>query len=113
MVPKLGLGHLGVMEDHSIDEAHDVERRSVDRLVVTKSESFGYRHSSGAEGGDDAVLATHVMSGGQHHAPRRSSQHDWRAVGRYHLVREVGMASLDKGVGVGAARPGDVLIEPG
>ena len=64
-----------VADDGAVDEAHDVERRAVDRLVGAQADGRGDRHVGRAEGGDDRVLAAHVVGGGQHVAERRPAQH--------------------------------------
>ena len=62
----------------TVDEAHHVERRAVDRLVGAQPERRRHGHTGRADGGDDAVLASHVVRGGQHVAERRAAQHERR-----------------------------------
>jgi hypothetical protein len=65
------VGDGGVPDDEAVDEVHDVEGRAVDGLVGAQAEGRGDRDGGGAQGGDDLVLAAHVVGGGQHLAERR------------------------------------------
>ena len=54
-----------ILEHVSGDPGHDVEGRVVDRLVGAQAERGGHRDGGGAEGGNDAMLAPHIVRGGQ------------------------------------------------
>ena len=70
-----------IAHDDAVDEAHHVERRVVDRLVVAQPERRRDRHGGALQAGDDAVLAAHVVGARQHVAERRAAQHEAAAVG--------------------------------
>ena len=71
-----------VAHDVPVDEAHHVERRAVDGVVVAQAERRRHGHGRALQPGDDAVLAAHVVGAGEHVAERRAAQHERRAVGR-------------------------------
>ena len=68
------LGRRGVAHDRSLDELHDVERCAVDGVVRAQADGHRHRYRGGAERGDEAMLAGHVVGGGEHVAHRRSTQ---------------------------------------
>ena len=86
---QLGRRVLGAVEHDAVDEAHHVERRAVDRLVGAQPERRRHRHGGRADGGDDPVLAGHVVGRGQHMAERWAAQHEPCAVGIGDRERQV------------------------
>ena len=83
--------------DDPVDEAHDVEGGAVDGIVGAQAQRRGHGHPGRAQGGDDPVLAAHVVGGREHvarsvaaaarsgcrrrHGPRRSGCCDRRRPG--------------------------------
>ncbi len=112
-----GLGQQGspihTIENHPVDEGHDVERCSVDLLVGAQAQRWGYGHTRGSHCGDDAVLARHVVGGGQHMTEGRSAEHESGAVGAGDGVGEVGPATGDEVEAEGRHGTLDVGGEPG
>ena len=84
---ELGDGSGVVVEHDPLDVRHHVERGADDVDVVAVRERVGDGHRGRTERGDDAVLAAHVVRGGQH-AVQRGSAHDQFATGRVaHVAR--------------------------
>ena len=75
------LGRPSVANDVAVDEAHDVERRVVDRRVVAVSLDGRHGHRGTLQAGQDPVLATHVVGARQHVTERWTAQ-DERAFRR-------------------------------
>ncbi len=72
---------VGRAQDDAFDVRHDVERRSVHRVVVAEREDLRYRDRGIRERADDRVFAGHVVRGRQHVPERRASQNPFvRAV---------------------------------
>jgi len=61
-------------QDVALDELHHVERALVHRLVGAQADGDRHRDAGRAERVHEAVLAGHVMGGGQHVVQRGSSQ---------------------------------------
>ena len=101
-----------VAEHEPVDEGHHVERRAVHLVVGAEAEGGRDRHVGGTEGGDDLVLAAHVVGGGEHVAERRAAQHEAGAVGVGDAVGEVGVPAGDEIEGERALRAVDVRLEP-
>ena len=60
--------------DEPVDETHDVEGSPVHLVIGAEPEGRRDRHVGGSEGGDDLVLAAHVVRGGEHVAERRDGE---------------------------------------
>ena len=105
-------GPVGPVEHDAVDEAHHIERRAVDRRVGAQPERLRHRHVGRADGGDDAVLAGHVVCGGEHLGEWRAAQHESAAIGVGHREREVGSPTGDQREPNGDSA-GDVVVEPG
>ena len=90
-----GLGRGPIAEHVPVDEAHHVERRVVDGLVVAEPECRRDRHGADVQAGDDAVLAAHVVGAGEQVAERRAAQHEGAAVGAGDAVGQVGVTAGD------------------
>src|SRR4029453_11117565 len=59
-------GHGGLVAgDDPVDVLHDVEGGAGDGRVLTAAEGGRDRHRRGGQGGDDPVLAPHVVGRGQ------------------------------------------------
>ena len=95
----LGRGRLrprSVANDVAVDEAHDVERRVVDRRVVgVHPERRRHGHGGMLQAGQDPVLATHVVGARQHVTERWTAQHERVPVGTGDAIREVRVAAGD------------------
>ena len=94
----------------AVDEAHDVERRAVDRLVVAQADDRRHGHVGRRQRRDDAVLAAHVVGGGQHLAERRAAQHPGVPCGVGDPVGEVRAAAGDQLEGQRRRRLGRVVL---
>jgi hypothetical protein len=105
-------GLLGTVEHLALDEAHHVERRAVDGLVGAQPERRGHGHAGAADRGDHAVLAGHVVGGGEHVAERRPTQHEAGAVGAGDHEREVRASARDQVEPERCDGTVDVLDEP-
>ena len=103
---------LDAVEHDAVDVAHHVERRTVDGLVGAQPERRRHRHVGLADGGDDPVLAGHVVRRGQHVTERRAAQHELRAVGAGDPEGQVGAAAGDELELERRDRTVDVLGEP-
>jgi hypothetical protein len=77
-----GLGGGSIAQHVPVDEAHHVERRVVDRLVVAEAQRRCHGHGGLLQAADDAVLATHVVRAGQDVAERWPTHHERGAVRR-------------------------------
>ncbi len=106
----LGVG--GLDQHVAVDEAHDVERRAVDRLVGAEPERRRDRHARGAERRDDLELAAHVVRGGEHRPERRTAQHVALAARVGDFERDVGVPGGDELEAERRARSGDVAFDP-
>ena len=104
---------LRAVEHDAVDEAHHVERRPVDLDVRAQPERRRHRHRRLADGGDDLVLARHVVGRRQHVAERRAAQHEPRAVAAGDRERQVGAAAADQRRVERADGPLDVGLQPG
>ncbi len=104
---------LGTVDHDPVDEGHHVERCLVHRLVGAEGERRWHRHVGEADGGDEPVLARHVVGGGEHMAERRPPEHEPAAVGVGDLEREVGVTTHDELVGERCRGAVDVLGQPG
>ncbi len=91
-----GVGRCPIAQHVAVDEAHDVERRLVDRQVVAVPLDRWHRHRRRLQAGEDAMFATHVVGAGQYVAERRATQHEARAVGTGDAVRQVGVPAGDR-----------------
>ena len=98
--------------DATVDEVHDVERRSVDRVVAAQPDRGRHRHGGRAERGDDAVLSSHVVCSGEHLAQRRSAKHPAPVVGVGDAEGQVRVASGDQLEAERFAQGRDVGAEP-
>ena len=107
------LGPLGAVEHDAVDEAHHVERRPVDVDVLAQPEGRRHRHRRLADGGDDLVLARHVVGRRQDVAERRPPQHEPRPVAAGDGERQVRPAAGDQRRGERADGPLDVGLQPG
>ena len=56
-------------------ELHQIERVADDRLVIAHGDGAGHGNGAGTQRLLDAVLAAHVVGGGEQRTHRRSSQH--------------------------------------
>ncbi len=113
--PRLGgqaPGRLGVAGDEPLHEAHDVERRPVHGLVGAQADRRRHRHVGGGQGGDDAMLAAHVVGGGQHLAQRGAAQHPGVVGGVGHPEGQVRAAARDELEGQRRLDLGRVRLEP-
>ena len=71
----IAVGGGRVAQHEAVDELHHVERRAVHGVVGAEPERRRHGDVGGSEGGDDLVLAAHVVGGGEHVAERRAAQH--------------------------------------
>lgn len=81
----------------ALDVLHDVERRADDRVVLAEQHRFRDRDGRRVQPADHAVLALHVVRGGQHMTQRRPP--DDPSAGAVRLRDEVGQvrtAALDE-----------------
>ena len=113
--PPLGLvvhplRHAAVMQDVAVDVPHDVERGAVH--VGAEAQSRRHRNGGGAEGGDDLVLAAHVVRGGEHVVERWPAEDDSTAGGVGDLEGHVGVPARDEVEAQGWAEVGNVLGHP-
>ena len=100
--------------DVAVDEVHDVERRAVHRRRRCRDRAPGRpAPACRPEGGDDPVLAAHVVGGGEHVAERRAAQHEAVPV-RAASTRKVRFEwpPAISSNSSGADGPGDVGLEP-
>ncbi len=85
-----------VSQDDALHVLHHVEGGVVDVLVLAESQRGRNRNLGPADGGDDPVLAGHVVGGGQHRAEGRAPEHV-EPPGRVgELVGEVRVAAFDQ-----------------
>ena len=68
-----GLGR--APQHRTLDVLHHVERRAHDGGVLAQRHHRGDRHGGGGQRGHDAVLAGHVVGGGEDVAQRRTADH--------------------------------------
>ena len=109
---RIGLG-VGDRGQHDAGhEGHHVERRADHRDVVAVAEGLGDRDVGRRQGGDDAVLATHVVGGVQHVAERGTAQHELAPNGIDHPVGQVGATAGDELERQRGDDIGDVLDDP-
>ena len=82
-------------QHRTLDVLHDVERRAHHGRVLAQRHHRRDRHRGGGQRGHDAVLAGHVVGGGEHVAERRPPDHPVvDAVGD--PVGQVGLAAGDQ-----------------
>ena len=96
----------------ALDEAHHIERLVVHRPVFAKADGGRYGDSSRSEGGDDLVLPTHVVGGGQDAAEGRAPEHPCgarRVVDPERQVRPASSYQIELERGLHAL---DVILEP-
>ena len=108
-----GLGVGTLAQDRPLDEVHHVEGRAVDGLVGAVAGDRGDRHGRRRQGGDDRVLAAHVVRGAERLAQRRAAQRPAPARGVGDAVGQVGAAAGDPLVGERPLGSVDVRLEPG
>ena len=82
-------------QDRTLDELHHVEGRTVDSVVLAEPDHRRHRHLGRPEGGDDLVLAGHVVGRAQALAERGSAQRPAVAAGVADPVGQVRMAAGD------------------
>ena len=107
------LGLLDAVEHHAVDEAHHVERRTVHLDVGAQPQRRRHGHAGATDGGDDPVLAGHVVGGGQHMTHRWATQHETCAVGAGDHEREVRPATGDELEVERSDGAIDVVAQPG
>src|SRR4029079_5842767 len=90
---------------------HHVERGAVHRLVRAQPVGGSDGDRCGSEGADDAVLAAHVMGGGQHVAEGRTADDQLPSVTIGNSKCEVGATARDQLEGEGRSGP-RVLDQP-
>ena len=106
------IGPLDAVEHDPVDERHHVERCIVHRRVGAQPERCRYRHTGAPNGGDDPVLAGHVVGGCQHVAERRTTEHEHGAVSAGDPEREVGAAPGDQVEAERGHSTDDVVDQP-
>ena len=96
--PRLGgVGKLdgqGVADDVAVDPFHDVEPGADHRLVLAEGDHLGHRDSGALQRREHAVLARHVVRGGEHVRERRPANHE-TALAVVDDVREVRASAGD------------------
>ncbi len=105
-------GRIRVAGDEAVDEAHDVEGGAVDAVVGAQADGRRHGDVGRGQGGDDAVLAAHVVGGGEHLAEGRPAQHPVVAVGVGDPVGEVGAPAGDEVEAERRRDAGHVVLEP-
>ncbi len=105
-------GPLGTVEHDAVDKPHHVEGRAVDAIVGAQPEGRRHRHVGAPNRRDDAMLAGHVVSRGQHAAQWWAPQHVAMSVGIGDRVGEVGTTAGDQRESERTSGVGNVRLEP-
>ncbi len=105
-------GPLWAVEHDSVDKAHHVEGRAVHLIVDAQPERRRHRHVGAANCRDDAMLAGHVVSSGQHATQGWASQHEPMPSGIGDCIREVGTTAGDQREPERTGGISDVRLEP-
>ena len=106
-------GRRRIPRHQPVDEAHHVEGSAVDRLVLAQADDGRHGHVGRRQRRDDAVLAAHVVGGGQDLPERRAAQHPGVAGGVVDPVGEVGAPARDQLEGQRGHHLGRMGLEPG
>ncbi|CAB4709100.1 unannotated protein [freshwater metagenome] len=106
-------GLLCGVEDRALDEGHHVERRPIHLDIGAEPQCPRNRHRRLSDGGDETMLASHVVSGCEHVAERRASEHELRSPGVRAPVGDVRAPTRNQLEGVRTGQALDMLVEPG
>ena len=99
--------------DDPVDEAHHVESGAVDGLVGGQTERRGHGHAGRTQGGDDLVLASHVVGGREHMAGGRAAQHVTASAAVADLEGQVAPTAGDQAKVQREDHSGNVVHKPG
>jgi putative thioredoxin len=96
----------------TVDEAHDVERGTVDGEVVAEPLDRRHRNGGALQGGEDPMFAPHVVGAREDVAERRTPQHESRSGGAGDPEGQVGVAAGDHVESERADGAVDVGLQP-
>ena len=88
-------GFIGVVKRLAIDQAHNVEPRTGDIMVLAESKWRGYRHRCWSQRRDERPLSAHVMGFWEQFTLRRTSNNRLQPFLIFYLVGQIGMPTFE------------------